>query len=44
LLLGIPAAGGVVLGAALQQRLQGRVLTALFAVFLAVVGLRLVIG
>ena len=44
LLLGIPAAGGVVLGAALQQRLHGRVLTALFAVFLAVVGIRLVIG
>src|ERR1035437_4747322 len=44
LLLGIPAACGVVGGAALQQRLHGRVLTALFAVFLAVVGIRLVIG
>jgi uncharacterized membrane protein YfcA len=44
LLLGIPASGGVVLGAALQQRLHGRLLTGLFAVFLAAVGLRLVIG
>jgi uncharacterized membrane protein YfcA len=44
LLLGIPASGGVIFGAALQQRLHGRVLTALFAVFLAAVGIRLVIG
>ncbi|MGA9762235.1 MAG: TSUP family transporter [Gaiellaceae bacterium] len=44
LLLGIPAIGGVLVGAALQQRLHGRVLTALFAVFLAAVGIRLVIG
>src|SRR5664279_1266491 len=43
LLLGIPAAGGVMFGAALQQRLHGRVLTGLFAVFLAVVGIRLVL-
>jgi len=44
LLLGLPASGGVVFGAALQQRLRGRLLTALFAVFLAAVGIKLVIG
>ena len=44
LLMGIPAAAGVLLGTALQQRLHHRVLTALFAVLLASIGLKLVIG
>jgi uncharacterized membrane protein YfcA len=44
LLLGIPAAAGAVFGTAFQQRLHGRVLTALFAVLLAAIGLKLVIG
>jgi uncharacterized membrane protein YfcA len=43
LLVGIPAAVGVVLGAALQQRLHNRALTGLFAILLAAIGLRLVI-
>jgi uncharacterized membrane protein YfcA len=44
LLLGIPAAAGALLGTAFQQRLQNRVLTALFAVLLTAIGLKLVIG
>jgi uncharacterized membrane protein YfcA len=44
LLVGVPAAGGAVLGIAFQQRLRSRVLTALFALLLAAIGLRLVIG
>jgi len=44
LLVGIPAAAGAVFGTAFQQRLQNRVLTALFAVLLAAIGLKLVIG
>jgi uncharacterized membrane protein YfcA len=44
LLVGIPAAAGALLGTTFQQRLQGRVLTGLFALLLAGIGLRLVIG
>jgi uncharacterized membrane protein YfcA len=44
LLVGIPAALGAVFGTAFQQRLHSRVLTALFAVLLAAIGLKLVIG
>jgi len=44
LLVGIPAAAGVILGTAFQQRLRSRVLIALFAVLLAAIGLKLVIG
>jgi uncharacterized membrane protein YfcA len=43
-LVGLPAAAGVVLGAALQQRLQNRVLTGLFAVLVGAIGVKLVIG
>lgn len=43
-LVGIPAAAGVVAGAALQQRLQNRLLTGLFSLLLAGIGVRLVIG
>ena len=44
LLVGIPAAAGALLGTFLQQRLQSRVLMALFAVLLAAIGLKRVIG
>jgi uncharacterized membrane protein YfcA len=44
LLVGIPAAAGALLGTAFQQRLHNRVLTGLFAVLLAAIGLKLVIG
>jgi len=44
LLVGIPAAAGAVFGTAFQQRLQNRVLAGLFAVLLAAIGLKLVIG
>ena len=44
LLVGIPAAAGALLGTAFQQRLHNRVLTGLFAVLLATIGLKLVIG
>ena len=44
LLVGIPAAAGALLGTSFQQRLHNRVLTALFAVLLAAIGLKLVIG
>ncbi len=44
LLVGVPAAAGALLGTAFQQRLQNRVLTGLFAVLLAAIGLKLVIG
>jgi uncharacterized membrane protein YfcA len=43
-LVGVPAAAGVVLGAALQQRLKNRALLGAFAIFLAVIGVTLVIG
>jgi uncharacterized membrane protein YfcA len=41
LLIGIPATGGAVIGAALQQRIPQRELTLAFAVFLGLVALRL---
>ncbi len=44
LLVGVPAAGGVVAGAALQQRLHNRLLTGLFSLLLAAIGVKLVIG
>ena len=44
LLVGIPAAAGALLGTTFQQRLHSRVLTGLFALLLAAIGLRLVIG
>ena len=42
--VGLPAAGGAILGATLQQRLTNRVLTLLFAALLAAIGVRMVIG
>ena len=39
-----PPPAGAMVGTAFQQRLQSRVLIALFAVLLAAIGLRLVIG
>ncbi len=44
LLVGIPAAAGAILGTTFQQRLQSRVLMALFAALLAAIGIKLVIG
>ena len=43
LLLGIPAAGGAILGTALQQRLANRTLSLLFALLLAGLGVKLLI-
>jgi uncharacterized membrane protein YfcA len=43
-LLGIPAMGGAIVGAATQQRLSGRNLTLAFAVLLAAVGVWLITG
>ena len=43
-LVGIPAMGGAILGAAAQQRLSSRNLTAAFAVLLAAVGVWLIAG
>ena len=43
-LVGLPAVGGAVLGTAAQQRLSGKSLTVAFAVFLAGVGVWLLIG
>ncbi len=43
-LVGIPAMGGAILGAAAQQRLSNRVLTAAFAVLLAAIGVWLIAG
>jgi uncharacterized protein len=43
-LVGIPAAAGVVLGTALQQRLSHRLLLGAFAVFLAGIGIKLVLA
>jgi len=40
-LVGVPAAGGAIAGAALQQRLPTRVLALAFAAFLVVVGVLL---
>jgi uncharacterized membrane protein YfcA len=44
LLVGLPAAGGAVCGAVLQQRLQTHVLSFAFAALLAAVGIYLVIS
>ncbi len=44
LLVGVPAAAGAVLGTEFQQRLHSRALTALFALLLATIGIKLVIG
>jgi len=44
LLVGVPAAAGAVFGTAFQQHLHSRVLTALFALLLAAIGIKLVIG
>jgi uncharacterized protein len=44
LLVGIPAVAGAMVGTAFQQRLSGRVLTIAFAVFLAGVGVWLIVG
>ena len=43
-LVGLPAVGGAVLGTAAQQRLSGKSLTVAFALFLAGVGVWLLIG
>ena len=40
-LVGVPALGGVVLGAALQQRLPERAVSALFALLLVVIAIEL---
>jgi uncharacterized membrane protein YfcA len=42
-ILGIPAAFGAVFGVAVQQRLATRTLTFWFAVFLAAIGIRLLV-
>jgi uncharacterized membrane protein YfcA len=43
-LVGIPAMGGAVVGAAAQQRLSGRALTVAFSVLLAAIGVWLMLG
>jgi uncharacterized membrane protein YfcA len=43
LLIGIPAAGGVVVGAAVQQRLPQRWVSLLFALLLVVIAVELII-
>ena len=43
LLVGIPAVGGALIGAQLQQRLSGRTLTLAFSALLAVIGVRLIV-
>lgn len=42
-LIGIPAAGGAVVGASLQQRLPTRTLSLLFAALLAAIAVRLIV-
>jgi uncharacterized protein len=42
--VGLPAAIGAVAGSSLQQRVPRRALTLLFAAFLAVIGLRLLVA
>lgn len=44
LLVGIPAVGGVVVGAAIQQRVPERVISLLFAALLTVVAIQFLIG
>ena len=43
-LVGIPAAGGALVGTTFQQRLHSRALTGLFALLVAAIGIKLVIG
>jgi len=43
-LVGIPAMGGALLGAAVQQRLSSRLLGLAFAALLAAIGTRLIVG
>jgi uncharacterized membrane protein YfcA len=43
-LVGLPAIGGAVIGTGVQQRLSGRSLTVGFALFLAAVGVWLLVG
>ena len=43
-LVGLPAAAGVVAGTALQQRLSGRTVSLLFAALLVVVAIELLVG
>ena len=43
-LVGLPAAGGAVLGTAVQQRVSGRALTIAFAVLLATIAIWLLVG
>ena len=43
MLVGLPAAGGAIVGTALQQRLAGRTLSLLFALLLAGIGIKLLI-
>jgi uncharacterized membrane protein YfcA len=43
-LVGIPAAGGAIAGAAIQQRIQTRTLSFLFAAVLAAIGARLLVS
>jgi uncharacterized protein len=43
-LVGIPAAGGAIAGATLQQRLGGRTLSLAFAALLAGIAIKLIVG
>jgi len=43
-LVGIPAMGGAILGATLQQRVTGRTLSLAFAALLAGIGVRLIVS
>ncbi len=43
MLIGIPATGGAVVGAGLQQRINTRTLSLLFAVLLVAIGVRLLV-
>jgi uncharacterized membrane protein YfcA len=44
LVVGVPALGGVVVGAAVQQRLPERTISLLFAALLIVIAVKLVVG
>jgi uncharacterized membrane protein YfcA len=44
LVVGVPALGGVVVGAAVQQRIPERTISLLFAALLIVIAVKLVIG
>ena len=43
-LVGVPAMGGAVLGATLQQRITGRSLSLAFAALIAAIGIRLIVS